>query len=1086
MTESPNHDALDAHVSLKGLHVPHSAQDLAEETTLVLHAVEDKLPPKLRGHSRWWWLAHAMIVPVLLLVLLMLWLGTGVRNVDAMRPFLESELCAQTKPFMVQVGALDMTLDTKKWHLIADLKRLNVRSDSGKRIAQFPAIRLTLKWPALLSGHVKVKELGIISPLLRVQRDAQGALSLNLAPQEEDAQQEPSQPLQLGDMVMGIRSLGLDRIGLYNGSIALGAGGDAVLWHTPSAVISFRGDNPRALKIGYDVTLSDGTREAALVGQAQMMTDGSVTSALTIKDFPLYTLAPLHAQFKVFEAMKVHLTGAADVVITAKGQVQNFNFAITSGDGVLEDKHFFPDAVTLHEVKLQGKATNDLKDINIDEVVLKLGEGATLRGAAKLQMVDATPTSPAGMVVNANAQAYRVQVADVKRYWPATLAPMSRAWVVENLTSGIIPRGEIIIALTPEDLQQRPLPDRFLKAAVQVEGATVRYLPHMPEVTGVSGVVSFTGHSMTVDAQTGKTLTNSVLRKGRVAIPDFFDEARGIPMTVDLDVDTVAPDVAEVLSKDRLNLGASLKLDPKRVQGTGKGTVHLQFPLYSHALPPELQHHTDYAIKATMDGVSQDNILDKWNIKGLKGTFEADNTQLKLAGTLILNGLDTQLVVHDVYGDNAQTHYQLKTTASVPQLAMFGVKDIPYLSGVVGFDADVVEKKGQKPISKVQADLTNAAFEIPILMWKKPVGVEASGKLTHTEMDSADNITDMLLKTSGLYLQGDMLVSKATKDIVALRLKELRYGRSDVALDYAVDAQGVRSITLRGANADATPWVGDEAFDNESSDKAAPSQPREDAIAKLVNMDVDVQVARLEMGKERAFQPFSAQLNCRQICTYVNAHGKTKTGNDVDWQIRSTGSARSLRAMSNNTGEAAHILGITKHMKGGVFALEGKFDDTTPEHAFNGKMLITDFSMVNGPVLTRLLSLMSLTGMVNALSGNGIEFKKAEGDVQYTADKLQLKDVRSHGSALGLTLSGVIAPFGATMALEGTLVPAYSANSILGNIPVLGTLLTGGEGGGIFAANFSLKGNSGDPSVMVNPLSLLTPGFLRRIFDIAD
>ena len=57
-------------------------------------------------------------------------------------------------------------------------------------------------------------------------------------------------------------------------------------------------------------------------------------------------------------------------------------------------------------------------------------------------------------------------------------------------------------------------------------------------------------------------------------------------------------------------------------------------------------------------------------------------------------------------------------------------------------------------------------------------------------------------------------------------------------------------------------------------------------------------------------------------------------------------------------------------------------------------------------------------------------------------------------------------------------------NSILGNIPILGTLLTGEKGSGVFAATYRAEGSLEDPKVSVNPLAALTPGFLRNIFNV--
>ncbi len=68
------------------------------------------------------------------------------------------------------------------------------------------------------------------------------------------------------------------------------------------------------------------------------------------------------------------------------------------------------------------------------------------------------------------------------------------------------------------------------------------------------------------------------------------------------------------------------------------------------------------------------------------------------------------------------------------------------------------------------------------------------------------------------------------------------------------------------------------------------------------------------------------------------------------------------------------------------------------------------------------------------------------------------------------------------MDLTGVVVPAASTNRVLGNIPVLGQLLTGGEGQGLFAVTYDVAGPLDAPEVGVNPLSALAPGFLRGLF----
>lgn len=63
-------------------------------------------------------------------------------------------------------------------------------------------------------------------------------------------------------------------------------------------------------------------------------------------------------------------------------------------------------------------------------------------------------------------------------------------------------------------------------------------------------------------------------------------------------------------------------------------------------------------------------------------------------------------------------------------------------------------------------------------------------------------------------------------------------------------------------------------------------------------------------------------------------------------------------------------------------------------------------------------------------------------------------------------------------------MPAYSINRVLGAIPLLGFLLTGGEGEGVLGVTYALSGPIDDPQFSVNPLSVLAPGFLRSLFNL--
>ena len=100
----------------------------------------------------------------------------------------------------------------------------------------------------------------------------------------------------------------------------------------------------------------------------------------------------------------------------------------------------------------------------------------------------------------------------------------------------------------------------------------------------------------------------------------------------------------------------------------------------------------------------------------------------------------------------------------------------------------------------------------------------------------------------------------------------------------------------------------------------------------------------------------------------------------------------------------------------------------------------------------------------------------------YGGGRLQLEPGRAFGSSVGMTWRGGL-DFGSdTVDVAGTLVPFYAVNRVLGAVPLLGDILTGGEGGGLFAVTYALEGPLDEPDLSVNPLSILAPGFLRGLF----
>ncbi len=137
--------------------------------------------------------------------------------------------------------------------------------------------------------------------------------------------------------------------------------------------------------------------------------------------------------------------------------------------------------------------------------------------------------------------------------------------------------------------------------------------------------------------------------------------------------------------------------------------------------------------------------------------------------------------------------------------------------------------------------------------------------------------------------------------------------------------------------------------------------------------------------------------------------------------------------------------------------------------------------MRDAPFLVRILTLASLSGLANTLSGGGLAIERITIPFVWDEGRIELRQTRLVGSGLGARIDGTIDLNQSTLDLQGTLAPLYAINRLIGQIPILGNLLRGEKADAAIAATFRVGGTFDEPQVTVNPLAALVPGFLRDL-----
>ena len=147
------------------------------------------------------------------------------------------------------------------------------------------------------------------------------------------------------------------------------------------------------------------------------------------------------------------------------------------------------------------------------------------------------------------------------------------------------------------------------------------------------------------------------------------------------------------------------------------------------------------------------------------------------------------------------------------------------------------------------------------------------------------------------------------------------------------------------------------------------------------------------------------------------------------------------------------------------------------------KIKIFKFKVKEVPALATLLSLASLQGIADLMTGEGIRFEEFDMRFSNKNDLMKIDEIYAIGPAISILSSGYIEKNN-LVSLRGTLVPATTLNKVVGSIPFLGKILVGKKTGeGVFGVSYKIKGPPKDLKTTVNPVKTLTPRFITRTLE---
>ncbi|HLJ64564.1 MAG TPA: AsmA-like C-terminal region-containing protein, partial [Stellaceae bacterium] len=463
------------------------------------------------------------------------------------------------------------------------------------------------------------------------------------------------------------------------------------------------------------------------------------------------------------------------------------------------------------------------------------------------------------------------------------------------------------------------------------------------------------------------------------------------------------------------------------------------------------------------------------DLEGGSFVLRVDRAKLSVMGAGLSDGVPFRLNVTRSLkpADHGFTSFTLQSHLDEAAREKFSLDEVP-LAGTMGVSVAGTASGAGAAQMTVSLDLGQASLALAALGWTKAKGVPAEAKIGLVfEGGRVTAIPEAELNGAGMEARFRASFGDVQSRTLPTRIEIERFtvGETDLQGTVTPNADGVWRVSLHGRSFDAGTLM--KAINKDSGG----------AELGAIPLIIEAKLDRVVLGPDRVASGVSGQVYSDGVhFQAASLDARLQNGRQIRLRFGKVAGQQSLRLSTDDFGGVLSLFDISKNVIGGGFEFSGVVSEEAGHPVLRGDVKGTDYRVVGAPLFARLLAVTSFSGWQATLNGEGLPFSTLRAEVVLDQGRLGLANLGAYGGPLGINLHGMIDDPAGTLDLSGTLVPFYGVNSFLGKIPVLGDLLLGGEGQGIFGANFRVAGPIADPKISVNPLSALAPGALRRLF----
>jgi hypothetical protein len=1067
------------------------------------------------------------------------WLSSGPVSLTFLTPYIERALSPEDGTLSVEIE--DTKMIWAGWERAVDIRVNNVRLLDFEReeLAVLPQVAVGLSIKAMMRGIVAPVSLEIISPKVAGVRTKDSHLIFGFS--SNDSTRRSPETAMLSRLVTDLlgapdpsRPFGyLKKVSIRNADLSFEDRKLGNVWRAPSSDLEFRRDRTGIKVAGVLDLVLDGQKsrvdgsivfnaatedldielrfdgfEPGLVTRnsdidlvrklsafnlslsgelgVRMNIDGLVktvrldlssrlgeasgsltfhpdgynyTAKFDIGAIPVARLAEVMPEYDALAALQANASGRVTLDGAIDGRIGVIDFDLQIGEGMVDAPNALATPIKFKSGRLSGRIEEGLSRFQIREASLALAHGAASVHISGWRVGEDFDISLDGVATDLTLQTVRAS-------WPPSLLPGARDWVLENVITGNVEdaRFGMIAHIKNGDLNQTEI--ESLNGSARVSGGTVAYLKPLPPLTEVTVDMTFTENRFDIAARRGRS-GDLVIRDGTVRIKGLSEFDQDI--AIDLVVEGPVNAAVSILGQEPLNLIQKLELGHSNIQGDMAARLKIQFPL-TYALS-----YTDVglAAAANLRDVALDTNIHDLRLSGADLTLQLTGQEMDITGTGALNGVPSKIRWREEFArpGGVLSRVDISGRLGDEGRKALGLPELPHVSGEMTVNVGYTSFVDGRGEVIVKGDLTATQLNVPDFGWRKETG--APGDLyffMKIQKDGAAVFEDFRFTTPELRLNASVTPNADFSSVRRVEVQNFEYAGNQMRGTIRTLDGGGYDVRLSGRQIDVSSFL-DRIDDIDDLSKETTLPP----------LFIQAKFDNILIGEGRRLDNVTAALRrTGRHWTRIGVDGGFGKDGRVQINYGPVQQGHALRISSNDAGQALSALGWSKRIKGGDMIVVGR--QKKPGTPMVGRFRFGRFKATEAPALARILQVLSLTGIFSALNQEGLDFETFEGEFDYFGGALHFPRARAFGSDLGITTKGYIYLQNDTVELSGTVVPSYTVNQVLGKIPILGGLLTGGKDEGLFAANYKMTGSLEDPKVNVNPLSILAPGILRRLF----